>query len=353
MGTDSAVVARTGRSTPIMENPMANDLIVRPQLPAKRPQVSLPGIVFGTRPTTIAKRTVLMLLSAAVLYFAVLGSLLQRIDADPNFMPPTPVENGSHAVNMAAALIERETVTHRWAPNDPPFFPTAFHDNMANYQRGIMRAVSRFTLALETQIGRLNGTSAIDRDLERAAGLLQFPTDVWLFDFQQSFLPVQPADTQYRAAADALRAYNSRVAAGMATFETRADALVLTIERMIGELGARAALIDRHTQSDTGLFDGISDDLFYYNKGMSYATYLLLREMGRDFERVLATAGLTAVWNDTLDSLRLAATQRPLVVLNSSGDNSFFANHLHLQGFYLKRALLQLEEVSRTLRNTR
>lgn len=332
---------------------MANDLIIRPESPETAAPGSLSGMVFGKRPKTILKRTTIMLASAAVLYFGVLGTALQRIDANPDFSPPAPVENGSHAVDMVASLIEREVDTLRWAPNDPVFYPTAFHDNMANYQRGVMRAVSRFTLELESQIGRLNGTSAIDRDLEQAAGLLQFPTDTWLFDFTQSVLPVQPADSQYRAAANALRAYNERVASGQAAFETRPDALVLTLQRMIGELGARAAVIEQHTRLGTGLIDGVSDDVFYFNKGMSYATYLLVRELGRDFERVISTMGIETLWTQTLDSLRMAATQRPLVVLNSSGEGSIFANHLHLQGFYMKRALLQLDEVVRVLRNTR
>jgi len=330
---------------------MGNELIVRPQVPARHSPKALPSLVFGSTPKTIAKRGVLMIATTLVLYFGALGTALQRIDANPDFMPPTPVGDGSHAVDMSVALIEREVRTHRWAPNDPVFFPTVFHDNMAQFQRGVMRALSRFTLELETQVGRLNGTSAIDRDLERATGLLQFPTDVWIFDFKQSVLPVQPADSQYRAAAQALRAYNERVAGNLATFETRPDALVFMMERMICEFGARSAMIDRHTRGDTGLLNTTSDDIFYFNKGFSYATYLLMRELGRDFERVITQAGVDAGWTQMLESLRNAAIQRPLVVLNSSGDDSFFANHLHMQGFYLKRSLLQMEGVKAVLRN--
>lgn len=335
------------------ETKMANDLIIRPQVPATRPNPSLPGIIFGTKPRVIFKRSFLMLAAAFVLYFGVIGNLMHRIDADLDFTPPAPVEGGSHAINMAEALIYREVNTHRWTANDPIFFPTAFHDNMPNFQRGLMRAVSRFTLEMENQIGRLRGSSAIDQDLERATGLLQFPTDVWLFDFDQSFLPIQPADTQYQAAARALRAYNTRVAQGLAVFETRADALAITIERMAGELGARAALVDDHVSQDGFIIDFVSDDIFYFNKGMAYATYLLLRELGQDFEAVIRAQGLTRVWQQVLDSLREASQQKPLIVLNSSGANSFLANHLHLQGFYLKRAILQLDEVARVIRASR
>lgn len=329
---------------------MANDLIIRPQVPATRPKTTLPGLIFGTKPQIIAKRGLIYLVAAFVLYFGVIGSVMHRIDANLDFSPPNPVDGGSHAVNMAEALILRETVENRWTANDPVFFPTAFHDNMPNFQRGMMRAISRFTMEMETQIGRLRGSSAIDNDLERATGLLQFPTDVWLFDFDQSLLPIQPADTQYAAAARALRAYNMRVAAGLALFETRADALALAVERMAGELGSRAAIVDDHVSRDGFIIDLVSDDIFYFNKGMAYASYLLLRELGRDFEDTIRAQGLTRVWAQALESLREASQQKPLIVLNSSGANSFLANHLHLQGFYLKRAILQLDEIARVVR---
>lgn len=329
---------------------MANDLIIRPQVPATRPKTTLPGLIFGTRPRVVIKRSVLYLAAAFVLYFGVIGNLMHRIDADLDFTPPAPVEGGSHAVNMAEALILREVVDNRWTANDPVFFPTAFLDNMPNYQRGMMRAISRFTMELENQIGRLRGSGAIDRDLERATGLLQFPTDVWLFDFEQSWLPIQPAETQFVAAARALRAFNARVAQGAAVFETRADALAMTVERMAGELGSRAAIVDEHVMRDGFIIDFVADDIFYFNKGMAYATYLLLRELGRDFDNVIRAQGLGRVWDQALDSLRVASQQAPWIVLNSSGADSFLANHLHLQGFYLKRAILQLDEISRVIR---
>lgn len=329
---------------------MKSELIVHPQLPAPRPEASLPARIFGSRPTTVLKRITLMLLSIFVLYFGALGLWLHRIDADQGFAPPNPIEGGSHAVNMAIGLIERETVTKSWTANDPFFYPVAMQDNVQNFQRGVLRAVSRFTLMLETQMGRLRGSSAIDSDLERAVGLLQYPTDVWIFDFNQSMLPVQPAESQYLAALAALRSYNQRVALGQAPFETRADALAVTIERMADELSSRAATIDEHVTLDGSIIDMTADDIFYFNKGMSYASYLLLSELGRDFERIIVSQGLQGVWEQTIESLRQASQQRPLIVLNSSGDDSFFANHLHLQGFYLKRAILQLHEVVRVLR---
>lgn len=325
---------------------MPNDAIAQTQLPVPRPKRSVPGLVFGTRPATIAKRSSIFLVALVVGYFGVLGNLMHRIDIDPDFTPANPVEGGSHVVNMAIGLIERETIANRWTPSDPAFFPTAFLDNMPNFQRGLIRSVSRVTMELEDQVGRLRGSSAIDPDLQRAAGLLQYPTDVWLIDLQQSWLPVQPAEAQYGAAMRALRDYNRRLAAGTAVFDTRPDALAMMMQRIGSELGARAAVTDAHVRTDRFVLDPLADDIFYFNKGVAYGYYLLLRELGRDFQTVIEQQNLTAVWSQALDSLRAASQLRPAVVLSGNGDTSIFANHLHMQGFYLKRAMLQLDEVS-------
>jgi hypothetical protein len=336
-----------------MSDQLSDEFTVEPDDHARPERGSLWERIKARRPALMAKRVVIGIAVGSFLYFTVLGGILHRIDADVNFEAPNPVPGGSHAINMAEALIERETVVNRWSPNDPFFFPTVFWDNHQNFQRGMMRGLGRFVLVMETQIGRQRGSSAIDPNLLRASGLLQFPTDVWIFDFDQSFLPIQPADTQYATAARGLREYNMRVANGSAVFETRPDALSIAVEQLASELGARTAIVDQHLNRDTFIIDMISDDIFYFNKGMTYATYLIMRELGRDFEQVLRQQQLESVWENALVSLREASIQRPLIVLNSAGASSILANHLNMQGFYIKRAILQLDEIARVIRASR
>jgi hypothetical protein len=306
--------------------------------------------ILGRRPATVFRRLVAGLAIFGVIYYGLIGAvLMHRIDADPEFMPPRPVEGGSRAVAMAAALVEREVETHRWSVNDPRFFPTAFLDNMPNFQKGMMRAISRFSIEMMDKVGRTRGTAELDSDLERAVGLLQFPGDVWIFDFEKSLLPVVPADAQYRAGRRALEAYNQRLAAGGAVFEVRADVLALTLNRLAADMNARAGLLDRHVQRSRRTIDFMADDIFYFNKGMLYAYYLLLRELGQDFDYVISQSGVYSVWNQAMDSLRRASQLQPLIVLNAPGDDSIFANHLFLQGFYMKRAIMQIDEVVRVL----
>lgn len=266
------------------------------------------------------------------------------IDDDPDFRPETvtAVEGGSRAVATAAALVEREAA--RWTPNDPFWSPGAALDNMPNYQLGLVYAVSRFTAEMGDQLGRMRGSSAIDPDLDRATGLLRYDGRIWYWG-SGSFVPTQPAEAQYRKAVAALISYNQRVAAGTAVFDRRADNLIGLLDRIAADLGSSsAALDDRSAASDAGWFDFRADDLFYNIKGRLYGYYLLLRDIGVDFETVIAEKQATNIWDRMLASLRAAAALDPLIVANGAEDGLLMPSHLASQGFYLLRARTQLRE---------
>ena len=95
--------------------------------------------------------------------------------------------------------------------------------------------------------------------------------------------------------------------------------------------------------------DWYSDDVFYSVKGQAYAYYLILRELGIDYEAVLKERQLDDTWKQMLASLRHAATLRPWVVINGVPDGFVLPNHLAAEGFYLLRARTQLREATSIL----
>ncbi|MGK9164779.1 DUF2333 family protein [Inquilinus limosus] len=293
------------------------------------------------------------LLLLFVLYMAVGAFIVHAIDDDPDFAVAAPVANGSRAVDVAVALIERETGgTHRWTANDPFFLPGWLLDNMPNYQQGIIYALSRFTAEMGDQLGRSRGSSQMDPDLDRATGLLRYPGTIWLFDLSTSWAPTASSESQYRAAAQALRRYNERVATGTAPFERRADNLLQTIDRFAADLGSQSSVIADHIEASRGwLIDTQADDIFYATKGRLYAYFLVLRALGQDFQGVISQSGATRIWNEMVDNLREAAELRPLAVMNGRPDAMFQPNHLAVQGFFLLRARTQMRELSNVLRN--
>jgi hypothetical protein len=232
----------------------------------------------------------------------------------------------------------------------PFFMPAGILDNMPNFQRGIMAALGRFSTELMDQLGRTRGSSQTDRDLEQARGFLNEQPNIWIWQPSVSLMPSATSAQKYRAGRDKLVAYNKRLAAGQAVFERRADNLQALLDRIANDHGSDSAVIDQHIIEKAGdLFDARCDDIFYFNKGRLYANYLLMRELGKDFEGIIREKGLTNAWNGTVETFRIAAELDPWIVWNGYPDGLLIPNHLAAQGFYLLRARTQLREISNIL----
>jgi hypothetical protein len=306
-----------------------------------------PGIGATTRRALIA---VLILL---FLYYPVGMMLVHHVDADPDFAPSgdnAAKTGGSQAVAVMAALIDREVNENSWVANDPFFQPGVMLDNMPSYQTGVMSALARFSFEMTDQVGRTRGSSEADPDLQKAAGLLQYPADVWLWNPSVSLAPRASSESQYRSARKALIVYNNRLSTGNATFERRADNLMATIERISSDLGSQSALLDKEVHDHSGDFiDTNADNVFYNTKGKLYGYYMILKGLGEDFAPIIKEKNLTSNWNQMLATFREAAELDPLIVVNGSPDATFQPSHLASQGFYLLRARTQAREVSNVL----
>jgi hypothetical protein len=163
---------------------------------------------------------------------------------------------------------------------------------------------------------------------------------------------VNPSEGQFRAAREALLAYNDRLARNAAVYDRRTDSLAAVLNRIAVDLGSQSGLVDEHLRAEGGWpVNPEADDIFYRTKGRLYAYHLVLREVGRDFDGVIRSGGLGNVWAQAVESLREGSLLQPKVVLDGSPDTGIFANHLASQGFYLKRALVQLREMSDGLVN--
>jgi hypothetical protein len=283
----------------------------------------------------------------ALLYYPIGMLMVHRIDDDTTMIADAP-QGGSEAVAMTIRLIERETRDHPWTPMAPFFMPSAALDNMPNFQTGIRDALSRFTIELTDQIGRVRGSSAADSDLEAATGFLKYAPDVWYYNVSESLLPQRSSAEQYRNAAKALRAYNLRLSEGNAVFERRADNLLATLDRFSADLGSASAAIGDALE-EYSAFSIYADDVFYHNKGRLYGYYMLLTSLQADFQNIIAEKEVASLWAQMLASLNAAATMDPLIVINGSPDGLILPSHLSAQGFYLLRSRTQLKEIINVL----
>ncbi|MBL0901356.1 MAG: DUF2333 family protein [Reyranella sp.] len=314
-----------------------------------------PGRDPTSSPPTSGARTVWrwtwrLLVVVAVLYYPIGALVVEDIDDDPQFAARNGAPGESRAVATAADLVSREVDVHTWAPMMPFFMPSGLLDNMPNFQRGIMSALGRFSTELMDQVGRVRGSSQTDRDLEQARGFLNEQPNIWIWQPSVSLMPSATSAQKYRAGRDKLIAYNRRLAAGQAVFERRADNLQALLDRIASDIGSDSAVIDQHVIEKAGdLFDAKCDDIFYFNKGRLYVYYLLMRDLGSDFQNVIRDRELTNAWNGTVETFRVAAQLDPWIVWDGYPDGLVIPNHLLAQGFYLLRARTQLREISSIL----
>lgn len=296
-------------------------------------------------------RSAIWVFLVLLLFYYPVGMLIvHKVDDDLDFRPASELipPGGSQAVAIAAGLMQREINENGWIPNDPWFLPSAALDNMPNFQLGLKQALFRLAIELTDQIGRTRGSSQADPDLESAAGELKFPGQVWVWNPGLSFLPTASSEAHYRVAVEKLRDYNTRLSEGNAVFDRRADNLLATIDRIAADLGSASAEIDEHIAQHSGLFDLRADDVFFNIKGRLYGYTMILTALGEDFGQLIAERQLEAVWGHMIESMQIASTLDPLLILNTAPDG-MSASHLTAQGFYLLRARTQLREVSNIL----
>ncbi|PKU23313.1 DUF2333 family protein [Telmatospirillum siberiense] len=287
-------------------------------------------------------------LLAFLLYYPVGAWRVHAIDDDPGFAAGETVTGQSKAVAIAARLIRREVDQHGWTPNKPFFLPVSILVDMPNFQKGITAMVGRFAIEMDQQIGR-SGASA-DADLERAAGLLQYPPNVWMIDPAAPWARTLSTEKQYRNAARSFEAYNQRLAAGQAAFDRRPEVLREVLVRFAKELEATAGRLDAPIGAASGWFSRAAGEAYYGGKGRAYAALLLLGSLGEDDAELLTARGLTDAWRAMLASLAAAATPRPWLVLDGAADSTFVPNHLTAQGYHLLRATARLNELAEALR---
>ncbi|NVJ71047.1 MAG: DUF2333 family protein [Alphaproteobacteria bacterium] len=295
-------------------------------------------------------RKVALALPVAFFVYILIGMMVAHRVDDTTAVAPKPPAGGSHVVAVVSHLVRREAIDHNWTANDPVFLPGWWIDNTPNFQKGMMGALSRFTFELRDQLGRTRGSSAVDENLQKAAGDLSKEPDRWVIDFSTSLLPTTPSHTYYKEAVKQLDAYNARLASGDAVFERRADNFLATIDRIALDLGASSAALEQYVGENSGgvLPDFGADDLFYQVKGQVYGYLMILKAMRQDFPNVIESRELGPLYDELIASLTAAATLDPVLVTNGAADG-FIANHLSVQGFYLLRARTQLREVGNIL----
>jgi hypothetical protein len=197
-----------------------------------------------------------------------------------------------------------------WRPND--LILSRFTDNIENYQLGVLEAMRFTCFQLKTNLTRMGEADTYDRDLEDALNLL-------MNNAKQFWFP--SAESSYSSAVDNLRNFLKKLKDGERQFYYRVDnlqALVKSYEDILGNVNKNLIKMDANWW--------VTDDYFYYAKGVAHVIYEVLRVVRVGYEKQLSTLDADEFMDVVLHELHRAEVLNPWWVMDG-GDSGFLANH--------------------------
>lgn len=285
-----------------------------------------------------------VIISLFFLYYPLGGLLVHNIDTSSSYQPKT-LENKLASVDMMSHLINREVHYKIWTPNLPFMFPSYFLDNMPNFQLGLMSAVGKTADALN-KLSFTTASAVATDNLADAAGLLQYPGNIWLFSPQNKLLPVPSANTQYKKGRKKLNNFNNEIAAGKITLPRNAQNLSLILQYIKKDISRLVVKTENHIRENNDSFtDFKADDTFYFALGKLYAYSQIIKSLGYDFKDVLISHDVYQQWTAALRFLQEASDLKPAIVRNGNLNSSFAPNHLVTINYLASRTVNRLNTI--------
>lgn len=264
----------------------------------------------------------------------------------------------SALVDVAAELIDFNVNQNNWMSGTLLYKiglfgidwdATPWFDNKASFQRGVHRSVRRVAVELADVMGRVRGTSQINKDLERARNDLNIREYNWYWGTTSPYVK-QTSWGSYRQARLELLKYNDDLEHCKATFDARADNLMQFLDRIAKDIGSTSAEIkDRAEKFNGGWFDMRADNVWMDATGELYAYYGLIQAARSDFRDIIEKRALTDIWDNMESQLRSALALDPLIISNGTEDGFIMPTHLTTIGFYILRVRSNLVEVRSVL----
>jgi len=279
-----------------------------------------------------------------LIFYYVLGSkMVEEIDVHTQYK----LEENDNApffrtTEAMAFLIRREVDDKMWTPNLPVIFPAYILDNMPNFQKGIIAAIKDIT---GTMRYLKSNTEAQKKDINEAYELLSYPPDIWIMSRKGKFNLAPSSNSQYRKAGGELRKFTRD-----GIYKADGDDLLLILKKMSAKLQKLTLNSEVYQQENSSKWVGDeADDLFYYNKGYSFALWQISKVLCRDYKEVIVNNNLYEDWIRMSSSLQKAAEYSVWVIRNGNINSIFTPNHLIIQNYYLLRSISAALKISNRL----
>jgi hypothetical protein len=272
-------------------------------------------------------------IAAVIVLFVLIVMVVSSKKPDPISLGELPKGvKGAAFVTINRMILDQ--MLKNWMPNDL-FWPTAFLDNMPNFQIGQLEVLRYNVRVLRDNLSRMRTTDTLDPFAEAAFTALSNDPFKWWFP---------SAEDKWKEANKALETYLANLGKGKSYFYPRADNLAELLQQyasLMGGVNTRlinappdkmaVMTLDDSEKGQGGAMVDVDipwrkiDDNFYYAQGVAYTLYHSFAAIRQDFLAVLTDKKCLKLVDKIMESLGRCDFE-PIVVLNRS-PQSLLANH--------------------------
>jgi len=258
-------------------------------------------------------------------------------EAAPTHVPPAPAPPAREPVRgevFTRALIKiMDDQLNRslfgWRPNSIFFGKLGVTDNVNNLQLGVLEVARRTVVVLNENMTRFATTEAYNPNINEAMNYFMVSADKYWFP---------SASGKYREALRDLERYIEELNRGRSRFYGRVDNLIALLANYKDLLGSSFHNLIKDSEADgKPVTWWVSDDYFYFAKGIALGMAQMLEAVSTDFHPELQKKNSHKLLEDAIHALHTASHLSPWVVTNAAKDG-ILANHRADMGSYLGEA---------------
>jgi hypothetical protein len=254
--------------------------------------------------------------------------------APPAPAPAAPARPPVRGENFTRALIKimDDQVNQTWIgwrPNSIIFGYLGLTDNVNNTQLGVLEVARRTVVVLNENMTRFATTEAYNPHINEAMNFFMVSADKYWFP---------SASGKYREALQNLRRYIEDLVRGRSRFYGRVDNLVVLLSNYKDLLGSSFHNLIKDTEADGKPVSWwVTDDYFYFARGIALGMSLMLDAVKEDFHQELQKKNSLKLLEDAIHALHAASHLSPWVVTNGAKDG-ILANHRANMSTYIGEA---------------
>ncbi|MCX5892864.1 MAG: DUF2333 family protein [Deltaproteobacteria bacterium] len=216
-----------------------------------------------------------------------------------------------------------------WRPNSILFGKLGLTDNVNNIQLGVLEVARRTIVVMNENMTRFATTEAYNPQVNEAMNFLMVSADKYWFP---------SASGKYQEAMGNLEIYIAGLHKGRSRYYTRVDNLIALLSNYKDILGSSFNNLIKDNEADGKPVSWwVSDDYFYFSRGIALGMAEMLDAVSQEFHQELQKKNSHKILEEASHALHQAAHLSPWMVTNGDKDG-FIANHRANMGSYIGEA---------------